>query len=177
MKKIKNHFKNNAAIYLVLLACVAIICISLFVNKEEELVEPVVDTSQFSVVNVEEALKLFDDKTAKLLILSVNTCGATANYVPSLQIAQAKNGYNTYYLELSEITESTPKFEEFLSKLDYEYKMNDKTGKFSEFIENTPSTIIIKNQKMVYGKIGTLSTDTLETLTDIYGVSTNHEEM
>lgn len=177
MQKIKNHFKNNAAIYLVLLISATIIAISVFVNKEEELPEPIVDTSMFRVINLEEALKLFDDDNAKLLILSVNTCGATANYVPSLQIAQAKNGYNTYYLELSEITETSPEFEAFIAKLDYEYKLNNQTGKFSEFIENTPSTIIIKNKKMVYGNIGTLSTDTLEKLTDIYGVSTIHEEI
>ncbi len=176
MKKIKKHLKNNAAIYLVLLACAVVIGISLFVNKDVELETVTVDTSQFRVVDVEGALKLFEEDTANILIMSVKTCGATANYVPSLQIAQAKNGYNTYYLELSEITERTEQFEEFLEKLDYEYKYSGRLGKFSEFIENTPSTIIIKNKKMVYGSIGTINTDTLEALTDLYGVSTIHEK-
>ena len=45
-----------------------------------------------------------------------------------------------------------------------------RVDKFSEFIENTPSTIIIKNKKQVFGHIGSISTDTLGTYAKLYGV-------
>ena len=40
----------------------------------------------------------------------------------------------------------------------------------SKFIENTPSTVIIKNKKQVFGHIGSISTNALETYVKLYGV-------
>ncbi len=170
MDKIINHLKNNFAIYIVLLTCIVIVLIALFITHEPKIEK--VDTSMFRVINLEQALDLFETPEPKLLVMSVETCQATVSYVPYLQIAQAKQGYNTYYLELSEIDSKSEEFKEFQEKLDMEYDFRGTKGKFGTFIENTPSTIIIKNKKMVYGYIGSLNTTTLETLTDAYGLST-----
>ena len=103
--------------------------------------------------------------------MSVETCTATLDYVPYLQIAQAKGRYNTYYLDLNSIDTSSEEFKLLREKLDLEYQFYGTIGKFSDFIENTPSTVIIKNKKQVYGHIGSISTDSLGTLTKLYGVS------
>ena len=173
MEKVINHLKNNIAIYMVLLASVVIICVALFVTKDPTVEK--VDTSMFRVVSVKEALKLFEEDKANLLVISTSTCAATIKYVPSLKIAQAKDGYNVYYLELDEVSYESKEFQKLLKKLDMEYNLNGKVAKFSEFIGTTPMNVIIKNKKMVHGYIGTMDTDTLHTITSLYGVSSNEK--
>ena len=165
MEKIKKHLKNNFAIYIVLVTCTVILGVAISVNSKPKVEK--VDTSMFEVVTLDEALEL--------LVMSVDTCSATKGYVPYLQIAEAKRRYVTYYLDLNSIDTSSEAFKEFQAKLDMEYTLFDKVDKFSTFMESTPQTIIIKNKKMVYGHIGSMSTDTLVTLTDLYGVGTNEE--
>lgn len=173
MDKLKKHLKNNFAIYAVLLTCLVILLITLFYTREEP--KPTVDTSMFKVLTLDETLKLFEDDSAKLLVISFSTCSATINYVPYLQIAQAKYGYSTYYLELDDLDPESEKFTQLMDKLDMEYNFNGNVQKFSYFIGSTPMTIIIKNKKMVHGYIGSMNTDTLKALTDLYGVSTIEE--
>lgn len=170
MDKLKNHFKNNFAIYVVLLACLVIILIAIFYTREDP--TPTVDTSMFKVLTLDDTLKLFEDDSAKLLVISVSNCSATISYVPSLQIAQAKYGYTTYYLELDNVDSESEQFTELMDKLDMDYNFKGNTQKFSYFIGSTPMTIIIKNKKMIYGYIGSMNTETLKVLTNKYGVST-----
>ena len=169
MNKVLNHLKNNIAIYLVLIACIVVVCITLFVKHDKE--EVYVDTSLFKVVDLEQALSFFDDNEPRFLLMSVKTCNATINYVPSLQIASAEYGFPVYYLELSEIDTKSEEFKEFREKLDLDYEFQGTVDKFGAFIENTPSSIIIKNKKMVYGYIGSMHSTTIKTITDLYGVT------
>lgn len=169
MDKLKTHLKNNFAIYAVLLTSIIVICIAIAVNSTPKV--ETVDTSMFKVVSIKEVLNLFEQEEPVLLVMSVETCTATLDYVPYLQIAQAKGRYNTYYLDLNSIDTSSEEFKLLREKLDLEYEFYGTIGKFSDFIENTPSTVIIKNKKQVYGHIGSISTDSLGTLTKLYGVS------
>jgi len=52
MEKIKKHFKNNFAIYTVLLVCLSVILVTLFVTHEdnEEVQVAKADTKYFEVV-------------------------------------------------------------------------------------------------------------------------------
>lgn len=169
MEKIKKHLKSNFAIYAVLLTCLVIIGVVLAVNANPKV--ETVDKSMFKVVSLKETLELFESDKPTLLVMSVDTCTATIDYVPYLQIAQAKGSYHTYYLDLNSIDTKSEDFKTLKEKLDLEYDFYGNVDKFSEFIENTPSTVIIKNQKQVYGHIGSINTDTLGTLTKMYGVS------
>jgi hypothetical protein len=173
MEKFKSHFKNNFAIYAVLIASILVIVIAMFATRKDQ--GETVDTSMFRVVTVKEVLNLFKEEKANLLVISTSNCAATIKYVDSLKIAQAKYGYNTYYLELDNIDYKSKDFQELLSKLDMEYNFNNKIDKFSSFIGSTPMTVIIKNKKMVHGYIGSMSIDTLYTITSLYGVSSNEE--
>ncbi len=168
MKKIIEHLKRNVAIYIVLLACLTVLGVTLLITREPDVER--VDTSMFQVVTVKEALELFEKDTANLLVISTSTCSATINYVPSLQIGQAKDSYNTYYLDLDEVNADSKEFKELLDKLDIEYNLNGKVAKFSEFMGATPMNVIIKNKKMVHGYIGSMDTATLHTYTSLYGV-------
>lgn len=169
MKKIKEHLKRNFAIYAVLLTCIVVVCMALFLTREEK--KETVDTSMFQVLTLKETLKLFETDEPKLLVISVSECTATIGYVPYLQIAQAKYGYTTYYLELDDLDYYSKDFQTLLSKLDMEYRFQNKVDKFSAFIGSTPMTVIIKNKKMVHGYIGSMDTDTLYTITKLYGVT------
>ena len=169
MTKLKEHFKKNFAIYAVLLACIVIICVALFITHEEK--KETVDTSMFQVLTLKGTLKLFETDEPKLLVISVSECTATIGYVPSLQIAQAKYGFTTYYLELDDLDYYSDDFQTLLSKLDMEYRFQNKVDKFSKFIGSTPMTVIIKNKKMVHGYIGSMDTNTLYTITKLYGVN------
>lgn len=173
MKKLKKHFKQNMPIYAVVLVCIVIIGISLFITRDVAPEEVVVDTSKFKQVNLQETLELFESDEPKLLVISLNTCSATVDYATSLTIAEAKFGYDTYYLELSEIDESQIEdYNKLVEKLDYEYNFRGQVDKFGSFIGTTPMTIIIKNKKQVFGYIGSLDVATLENITNLYGIAT-----
>ena len=168
MEKLKQHFLNNFAIYAVILACIVVLAVAVFITSEPKL--ETVDTSMFKVVTLQETLELFETDEAKLLVMSVPTCTATIGYTPYLQIAQAKHKYHTYYLDLTTIDTKSEDFKKLQKKLDFEYNFMGTIDKFSKFIENTPSTVIIKNKKQVFGHIGSISTSTLETYVKLYGV-------
>jgi hypothetical protein len=106
----------------------------------------------FEEVTLTEALELFNTNDAKLLVMSVETCTATIDYVPYLQIAQAKGRYTTYYLDLNSIDTTTEEFKLFQEKLNLEYSFYVNVDKFSAFMSNTPQTVIIKNKEQVYGQ-------------------------
>ena len=169
MEKLKKHLINNFPIYAVILACIVVICIVVCITSKPKL--ETVDTSMFKVVSLKETLELFESDEPKLLVMSVPNCTATIDYIPYLQIAQAKYGYNTYYLDLNSIDTSSEEFIELKNKLDFEYDFYGTVDRFSAFIENTPSTIIIKNHKQVFGHIGSMNTNTLGTYANLYGVS------
>lgn len=174
MDKVKRHFKTNLPIYLVVFTCIVVLGISFYVtkqNKKEEVAT--VDTSMFKVLTLEETLKRFDEAEPTVLVIGYKTCSATIHYTPYLQIAQAKYGYDTYYLELDSIDESQKeKYDELVEKLDMEYNFQGSVEKFGNFIGSTPMTIIIKNHKMVYGYIGSINDDTLGSLAKMYGIAT-----
>lgn len=174
MNKLKKHLKNNLPIYAVLIACIAILCVAIFVTHEEEV--PKVDTSRFEVVTLKEALAMFEDPSPKLLIIGLNTCTATINYVPYLQYAQIENGFKTYYLELDDITsDQIEDYNKLVEKLDFEYNFMGETDKFGKFIGSTPMTVIIKNKKQVFGYIGSMNTSSLASITKLHGVATKEE--
>jgi hypothetical protein len=168
VEKLKQHLLNNFAIYMVILACIIVISVALFITSKPKV--ETVDTSMFKVVTLKETLDLFESDEAKLLVMSVPTCTATIGYTPHLQIVQAKQGYHTYYLDLTTIDTNSEDFKKLQEKLDFEYNFMGTIDKFSKFIENTPSTIIIKNKKQVFGHIGSISTNALETYVKLYGV-------
>lgn len=173
MDKLKKHLKNNLAIYMVIIACIVVVCITLFITNEEE--TPKVDTSMFIVLDINQTLDLFKRDDTVLLVISTSDCAATIDYVSYLQIAQALNGYNTYYLELDDLDPESKEVKELISKLDIEYNLKGTVAKFGEFLGSTPMTVIIKNGKMVHGYIGSMDTETLTTFTSLYGVSQNEE--
>lgn len=174
MDKIKQHFQNNFAIYAVLLVCLVIIAITLFVtknNNQEEKIEEV-DTSMFKVLTLKQTLELFDDKSPKLLVIGHKTCSATIKYTSYLQIAQAKFGFQTYYLDLTTIDETQIEdYNKLVEKLDFEYNYNGAIDKFSKFIGDTPMTIVIKNKKQESGYIGSMNDSTLGTIVKQYGIT------
>lgn len=173
MNKILNHLKNNLAIYLIILTCLLIIGISLFVTKKTPQEESIVDTSMFNVISLDETLKRFDEDEITFLVIGYKSCSATASYVPHLQYAQAKYGFQTYYLELDTIDESQmDQYNKLKEKLDMEYNFQGTVNKFGEFIGSTPMTVIIKDHKMAFGYIGTINSDTLGNLTKMYDLAT-----
>lgn len=173
MTTLKNHFKNNALIYLVLFVCLVITLITLFVTNKnsKELEIPKVDTSLFKVVTLQEALNFFEQDEPTFLVIGLETCTATINYVPYLKIAEAKFGFQVYYLELASIDNTQlDDLNKLIEKLDLDYKLKEETDKYGKFIETTPSTVIIKNKKQVFGYYGSMNTTALETIAEKYGL-------
>ncbi len=170
MDKIKNHFKNNAIIYLILLLCLVILGIAIFVKGQNKLEE--VDTSLFDVISLDKANSLFDDNDPKLLLISTKTCQATVKYQPTLTIAAAKEEIKVYYLELTDINKEDravmEKFYKFQEKLDYPYMYRGEEKPIGEFIGSTPMTIIIKNKKVVFAYIGSMSQETIRSFIERY---------
>lgn len=169
MNKVLQHLKSNIAIYLIIIVTIIISCIIAFKKPKEPEIE--YDTSMFNVVNISEANQLFNSNQDQLLFVGRKTCSACQEFIKSLQIAVARGNFYVSYLDLEDIDTSSKDYEEFLSKLDYEYTYADVTGPFSKFIGSTPMIIIIKNNKMVFGILGSMSSDTILTIVNQYGIN------
>ncbi len=172
MKKVLKHLKNNAAIYLILLACLVVIIIALFVNSPKEL-KPV-DTSMFDVVSLDKAIRLFDDNDAKILVISTDTCQATAAYADALKYSMTTYNYKVYFLSLTKYKpeENEEKYNKLGELFNTNYQYQKQNLPLIEFVKHgyTPTTIIIKNKKIVYAFIGKMNTSTLDSLATAYGL-------
>lgn len=169
MNKVLTHLKNNFVIYLIIIACLVVVGITFFFHHEEE-IEPL-DSSLYYKVDLGGADFLFNDDEPKLLLIGTDTCSATINYAETLNFEMIKYNYKVYYLNYAEIDTSSEKYQEFIQKLNLDYEQDGVKGKFSDFMGMTPMTVIIKNKKMVYGYIGSMNASTLDTITEMYGVS------
>lgn len=168
MNKILEHLKNNIAIYLIIIVCI-IIGVLIFQNKDNEKID--YDTRPFNVVNNKEALKLFDSKEPQMLVIGKKTCSASKELLPSLVIAQTKGNYTTNYLELTDLDKNSEDYNKLLELLDYEYQKDGETKPFREYMGATPMVIVIKDNKMVYGYIGTMNNTVVSTIAKQYGVA------
>ncbi len=170
MNKILTHFKNNAIFYLIILLCLVILGIAIFVKGQEKV--ETLDTKLFNIVSLKEANNLFEDDSPKYLLISTNTCSATIGFAPTLKIAAAKAGISIYYLELNDIDkenkEDLEDFYKFQKKLDYPYNLRGEVKPVGDFIGKTPMSIIIKNKKVVYAYIGSMSEDALTAIISRY---------
>jgi hypothetical protein len=172
MDKVLTHFKNNFAIYAVLLVCLLVIAIALiFSGDKEEKVD--IDTSMFDVVDIDEALALFEKDDVSFLVISTNNCSATAGYVPYLQVALAQYGFRVKYFDFTDMDLKSEKMQKLISKLDVDYELYGKKATFGEFMGATPMTVIIKNKKMVFGNIGSMSNTAIGALANNYGFNYN----
>ena len=169
MNKVITHLKNNFVIYLIIITCLIIAGITLFVNHEPE--PEKLDSSLYNKVNIEGIDYLFNDSTPKLLLIGTDSCSATVKYSKTLNFEMIKYNYKVYYLNLEEVDMESDAYKNFIKKLDFDYEQDGKPGKFYDFMGLTPMTVIIKNGKMVYGYIGTMSSGALDTVTELYGVS------
>lgn len=172
MKKVLKHLKNNAAIYLVLIACIVVVLIAVFYKTKDELKE--VDVSLFEVVDLDKAIKLYDDNEAKILIISNNTDQTTVNYVGYVQYSMITNGYKPYFMYQEDINfkKDKDKVEKFNELLELNVNYNGKSISLADCLKEdiVPITVIIKNKKTIYGFIGTLNTSTLDSLAQAYGI-------
>lgn len=166
----KEHFKNNYIIYLLIILIVAItLAIKLVPKNKEELL----DTSMFNVIDVKEALQLFNESNnkAKVLLICRLNCSACINSEKTFKFTMLEYKYNINYLELSNLQNDNEETKQLLEKLDYEYTLNDKKDVFSNFLGVTPMFIIIKNNKMVYGNIGTMDKNQIKQVVTKYDVT------
>lgn len=172
MRKVLKHLKSNAAIYLVLLACLVVLLIVVLHKPQTEL-KPV-DTSMFDVISLDRAIRFFDDNDPKLLVISTDNCQATAAYADALKYSMTTNNYKVYFLSLT--TYKPEENEEKYNKLGELFNTNYQYQKTNlpliEFVKHgyTPTTVIIKNKKIVYAFIGKMNTSTLDSLSHAYGL-------
>lgn len=173
MDKLKNHFKNNAIIYLVLITCIIVASIIIAVNHTPlfEKQTPI-DKSLFQNVRVKEALYLFEKEEPAYLVIGSENCSTTRDYAEYLRFETLHKKVDIYYLDLDTIKkDELETFNQLKEKLNLEYTYKNQKGTFGDFIDNTPMTAIIVNKKQVYGFIGSLNSTTIETLVDLYGLS------
>ena len=174
MNKIINHIKNNILIYLILITCLIVIAVVHFYTKGQVDDPVVVDTQYFNVIDLKETVKLFEDDSPKMLILSVRDCPATEKYVTYVRIVQMKEGFTSYFLDLNTIKGDEEEFKQLLDKLDeFEYDYNGQKGTLKTFLGNTPLTVFIKDGRIVYGRYGSMNENVLDSFVTKYGVGKN----
>lgn len=177
MKKVLKHLKNNAAIYLVLIACIVVICFAVFYKPKAELKE--VDTSLFEIVDVDRTIKLFNDNTAKYLIISTAFDQTTASYVDHVRYAMITNGFTPYFLYQEKINfkKDKEKIEQLEELLNLECTNGNQSKPIMEWVKEgvVPITVIIKNKKPIYAYIGTINTTSIDSLSQAYGLGDNNQ--
>ena len=169
MDKIKNNIEHNLPIYLIIIAVVVIFCIITFGNKNPS--ETVLfDTSSFNVVTSKDVLEFLDEKEARMIVIGSKKCSATEYFVPIMEISQAKGEYTINYLELLDEDPKSSEFKDLVNELDIVINYEGEEKKLKEYMGSTPMIIIIKNKKIVYGTVGTISENALTQLANTYGV-------
>lgn len=170
MDKIKNNIEHNLPIYLLIIAVVVIFCIITFIGNKN-LSEPVsFDTSSFNIVTSKDVLKFLDEKEARMIVIGSKKCSATEYFVPIMEISQAKGEYTINYLELLDENPNSSEYKELVNKLDIVINYEGEEKELKEYMGSTPMIIIIKNKKIVYGTVGTISENALTQLASTYGV-------
>lgn len=169
MDKIKNNIEHNLPIYLIIIAVVVIFCIITFGNKNPS--ETVLfDTSSFNVVTSKDVLEFLDEKEARMIVIGSKKCSATEYFVPIMEISQAKGEYTINYLELLDEDPKSSEFKDLVNELDIVINYEGEEKELKEYMGSTPMIIIIKNKKIVYGTVGTISEKALTQLANTYGV-------
>jgi hypothetical protein len=169
MDKIKNNIEHNLPIYLIIIAVVVIFCIITFGNKNPS--ETVLfDTSSFNVVTSKDVLEFLDEKEARMIVIGSKKCSATEYFVPIMEISQAKGEYTINYLELLDEDPKSSEFKDLVNELDIVINYEGEEKELKEYMGSTPMIIIIKNKKIVYGTVGTISENALTQLANTYGV-------
>lgn len=169
MDKVKKHIKDNLAIYLIIIVTIVLSCVIAFRKPStSSTAEIEYDTSMFNVVDLNGANELFNSNINQLLFVGSKDCSVCQQFIKSLQIAVSRGDFYVSYLDLEDIDPDSDAYEEFKSYLDYEYTYNGLTSSFGNFLGSTPMIIIIKNNKMVFGILGSMSSDTILTLVNQY---------
>lgn len=140
------------------------------INEEEPVVNNY-DVSNFTSIDVPKALELFNQKEVAVVYMGRETCHFCVQYVPILKDVQEELGFKTYYLDTLKIDVTNESYDKFIAKLDKKYEMdgeNKTIGEFYQLYGYTPTTVIIKNGKMVDGYIGYMEKDVLKELVSKY---------
>jgi hypothetical protein len=170
MEKIKNNIRNNAAIYLLIIAVIIIFLIIKFVGNKQT-TEEELDTSMFNVVTTENVDKIFNSTKAEILVIGSKECSATKDFESIMKLSSAKEQYIINYMELLDEDKDSTSYKTFIEKLDLPYNIDGKDKKLRDYMGATPMIIVIKNKKVVYGMIGSISETALTQLAYTYGVS------
>lgn len=126
------------------------------------------DISEFTSVDIDKTIDLFNDKEIKVLYIGRETCHFCVQYVPILKAAQEELKFKTYYLDTETVDMTSNAYNKFIGKLDKEYEMDGEKKAFGEFYGYTPMTVIIKDGKMVDGHIGYMEEEALKELVSKY---------
>lgn len=170
MDKIKNNIEHNLPIYLLIIAVVVIFCIITFIGNKNPSETASFDTSSFNIVTSKDVLKFLDEKEARMIVIGSKKCSATEYFVPIMEISQAKGEYTINYLELLDENPNSSEYKELVNKLDIVINYEGEEKELKEYMGSTPMIIIIKNKKVVYGTVGTISENALNQLASTYGV-------
>ena len=171
MNKIKEHFKNNVLIYLILFTCIIVLIVAKTATGYDKYEPPTLDTSNMIVVDIEGAMEVFDKKTANMIVVGSYDCSATMDYEPYIHIVELAEGFKAYYSELSTLDTNSESFKKFYDELDtFETNVDGKHGTLKDFFGATPLTLFIKNGKIVYGYYGVMNENTLDVFVKKYGV-------
>ena len=105
-----------------------------------------------------------------MIVIGSKKCSATEYFVPIMEISQAKGEYTINYLELLDEDPKSSEFKDLVNELDIVINYEGEEKELKEYMGSTPMIIIIKNKKIVYGTVGTISENALTQLANTYGV-------
>ena len=128
-KEMKNTLRN---IYIMLIAILCLTIISstailsyIFVHWDDKKVENnsnsyTYDVSEFTEITYDEFMKKFKEDNKTLIYIGRPTCIHCINFIPVLKEAQKNYGYETFYFDISKITNkqitNIKKLDTFLNK-------------------------------------------------------------
>ncbi len=105
------------------------------------------DVSMFESIDPDDFMDLVDSDETKVVYLGRSTCGYCIQFLPTLQKAQEKIGYKTYYVDIANIETSSDDYNDMVNLIN---GMKDKYNKdndteYDSLYGYTPTIALLKD--------------------------------
>lgn len=136
-------------IFILLINTIIMIAVNGSVTKDsnddstEETENTEYDVSMFTSIDADGVVDAFKSSETKVIYMGRSTCGYCVQFLPNLQKAQEEYGYETLYLDISNVDDDG---QSKIVALDEEF--------FNENYGATPTVILVKDNKIVDSHVG-----------------------
>ncbi|MGN1337289.1 MAG: hypothetical protein ACI4WW_02315 [Candidatus Coprovivens sp.] len=156
---------NKEKVIAIALIILVTLIVSIIVIVKDRTSNEELDTSLFNVKSISEVNELMKENKSYFIYIGRKDCSACKSFEPTIQYAMVDQNFPVMYIEINDIdveSEDFKTFTEVLSAYNYEYDGETKT--FDKYLGMTPMIFISRNNEIIYGHLGKMSTEEIKTI-------------